>query len=282
MECVIYFEDYQKDVLSKLYTSAYEEENVSIRFSGGNGKLAPEMEQLLYDNPEVFIIAVLDMVPENSDIVTIYNHLKMIGKLHPEFQRRYIIIPNVCAEYRFIKAFSERKFFQSREDVDLCLNKGDYRKSLLLNQIFPKEGVYHKNFEKYCKFILKYTVNHCISSDSVGNELFQKFYLEDCDCKDCDFSRESLKDKSCRYINTLPFVLPSNMPDDIIFEGNIKYKDLYSIHLSLIDEFNKWVDMYKMIYRTPGKKYRHVTPMPEASAEDICGLKRKIVITKGK
>ncbi|NBJ03739.1 hypothetical protein D3Z62_27585 [Lachnospiraceae bacterium] len=79
MECVIYFEDYQKDVLSKLYTSAYEEENASIRFSGGNGKLAPEMERLLYDNPEVFIIAVLDMVPENSDIVTIYNHLKMIG-----------------------------------------------------------------------------------------------------------------------------------------------------------------------------------------------------------
>ena len=195
MECVIYFEDYQKDVLSKLYTSAYEEENASIRFSGGNGKLAPEMERLLYDNPEVFIIAVLDMVPENSDIVTIYNHLKMIGKLHPEFQRRYIIIPNVCAEYRFIKVFKERKLFRSREDVDLCLNKGDYRKSSLLNQLFLEEGVYHKNFEKYCKFILKYTVNHCISIDSVENELFQKFYLEDCDCKDCDFMRESLKDK---------------------------------------------------------------------------------------
>ena len=58
------------------------------------------------------------------------------------------------------------------------------------------------------------------------------------------------------------------------------YKELYSIHSNLINEFNKWVDIYKEMYRSPGKKYRHVTPMSEISAEDIQGLKQKIVITK--
>lgn len=137
MECVIYFEDYKEDALSKLYTSAYEENTVSIKFSGGNGKLASEVERLISSNLNVFVVVVLDMVPENSDIVTVYNQLKMIGRIHPEFQGRYIIIPNVCAEYRFIKAFKELKFFQSQEDIALCMSKGDYKKSARLNQLFP-------------------------------------------------------------------------------------------------------------------------------------------------
>ena len=280
MECVIYFEDYKEDALSKLYTSAYEENTVSIKFSGGNGKLASEVERLISSNLNVFVVVVLDMVPENSDIVTVYNQLKMIGRIHPEFQRRYIIIPNVCAEYRFIKAFKELKFFQSQEDIALCMSKGDYKKSARLNQLFTEECVYHKNFEKYCKFILKYTVNHCISSDSAGNDQFQKFYLKDCECEGCDFSRDTLKDKSCKYINELPFVLNVNIVDDILVQGDMDYKELYSIHSNLINEFNKWVDIYKEMYRSPGKKYRHVTPMSEISAEDIQGLKQKIVITK--
>lgn len=278
MECVIYFEDYRADVLSKLYTFVYEKNTLSIRFSGGNGKLASEVEQLLFSDPEVFVIAVLDMVPENSDIVTIYNHLKMIGRIHPEYQGRYIIIPNICAEYRFIKAFRTLNLFQSQEDVCLCLSRGDYKSSSLLNQLFPEGGVYHNNFEKYCKFILKYTVSRCVSSDSVENDLFQKFYLEDCVCEDCDLSSESLQEKSCRYINTLPFVLHTNMQGDTGVEGDIGYKELYYIHVSLVDEFNKWVDIYRTIYRSPGKKYRHVTPMSAERIEGIRGLKQKIVI----
>lgn len=277
MECVIYFEDYKTDALSRLFTSAYKENDETIRFSGGNGKLTSEVEQLLSNNSDIFVIAVLDMVPENSDIVTIYNNLKMIGVIHPEFLGRYIIIPNICAEYRFIKAFRELQLFQSREDVDLCLSKGDYKNSSELNRRFPEESVYHKNFEKYCKFILKYTVNHCVSSDSVENALFQKFYLEDCECEDCDYSGILLKDKACEYVNTLPFVLNVNMLKDIRLEGDIQYKNLYSIHLSLINEFNKWVDTYKAIYRSPGKKYRHVTPMQEVCTANIQGLKQKII-----
>lgn len=279
---MIYFEDYKTDALSRLFTSAYKKNNASIRFSGGNGKLTSEVEQLLSNNSDIFVIAVLDMVPENSDIVTIYNNLKMIGAIHPELLGRYIIIPNVCAEYRFIEAFRELQLFQSREDVDLCLSKGDYKNSSELNRLFPEEGVYHKNFEKYCKFILKYTVNHCVSSDSVENALFQKFCLEDCECEDCDYSGILLKDKACEYVNALPFVLNVNMLKDIRLKGDIQYKNLYSIHLSLINEFNKWVDTYKAIYRSPGKKYRHVTPMPEVCTANIQGLKQKIIITKEK
>lgn len=282
MECVIYFEDYKTDALSRLFTSAYKENNETIRFSGGNGKLTSEVEQLLSNNSDIFVIAVLDMVPENSDIVTIYNNLKMIGVIHPEFLGRYIIIPNVCAEYRFIETFRELQLFQSREDVDLCLNKGDYKNSLELNRLFSEEGVYYKNFEKYCKFILKYTGNHCISSDSMENDVFQKFYLEDCECDDCDYSGNLLKDKACEYVNSLPFVLSVNMLDHISIEGDIVYKDLYSIHVELVNGFNKWVDTYKAIYRSPGKKYRHVTPMPEVFDKNIQGLKQKIVIRKEK
>lgn len=282
MECVIYFEDYKTDALSRLFTSAYKENNETIKFSGGNGKLTSEVEKLLLKNSDIFVIAVLDMVPENSDIVTIYNNLKMIGVIHPEFLGRYIIIPNICAEYRFIEAFRELQLFQSWEDVDLCLSKGDYKNSSELNRLFPKEGVYHKNFEKYCKFMLKYTVNHCVSSDSVENALFQKFYLEDCECEDCGYSGILLKDKACEYVNALPFVLNVNMLKDIRLEGDIQYKNLYSIHLSLINEFNKWVDTYKAIYRSPGKKYRHVTPMLEVCTANIQGLKQKIIITKEK
>lgn len=221
MECVILFEDYKADVLSKLYTSIYEENTECIRFSGGNGKLTSEVEKLLSNNSDIFVVVVLDMVPENSDIVTIYNNLKMLGTVHSEFSGRYLIIPNVCAEYRFIKAFQKLNLFQSQEDLGLCLNKGDYKSSSILNSHFPVEGVYHKNFEKYCKFILKYTVRDCVSSDSVENDLFQKFYTENCECKDCDLSGDLLKDKSCKFVNALPFVLNINIVDDIQLEGDM-------------------------------------------------------------
>lgn len=263
MECVVYFEDYRTDVLSRLYIAAYQENTASIRFSGGNGKLVSEVEALLSNDPEVFVIVVLDMVPENSDIVTIYNNLKMIGKVYPQFLGRYIIIPTVCAEYRFIKAFHDFNLFQSHEDIDLCLGKGDFRNSRILNQLFAKDSAYYKNFEKYCKFVLKYTVSQCISSDSVENKLFQKFYLEDCICADCDYRGKSLRDKSCKYINVLPFVLVIDLLEDIRGEGDMDYKKLYSVHDSLVKEFNQWVDRYKEIYGSPGTKYRHVTSMPE-------------------
>ena len=282
MECIIVFEDYKNDVLSKLYTSIYDENTESIRFSGGNGKLTSEVAKMLSNNGDIFVIVVLDMVPENSDIVTIYNHLKMLGTVHPEFLGRYIIIPNICAEYRFIEAFQRLNLFQSQEDLDLCLNKGDYKSSSTLNRHFPIESAYHKNFEKYCKFILKYTVKNCVSSDSMGNDLFQKFYTENCECKNCDLFGNMLEYKSCKYINALPFVLNTNIADDIKLEGDITYKELYSRHVKLVNEFNRWVDTYKAIYKSPGKRFRHVTPMSDVCVKNIQGLKLRIAIPEEK
>lgn len=278
MECVIVFEDYKTDVLSRLYTSIYDGSAEFIRFSGGNGKLTSEVERLLSYRSDIFVIVILDMVPENSDIVTIYNNLKMLGTVHSEFSGRYIIIPDICAEYRFIEAFQDLKLFQSQEDLELCLKKGDYKSSTVLNKHFPEESVYHKNFEKYCKFILKYTVRDCASSDSVENDLFQKFYLENCECKDCDISKDRLENKSCKYVNTLPFVSNLNLIEGIKLEGVITYKELHALHVKLVDEFNKWVDIYKTIYKRPGKRFRHITPMSDACVINIQGLNLRITI----
>jgi hypothetical protein len=35
--------------------------------------------------------------------------------------------------------------------------------------------------------------------------------------------------------------------------ADITYNELYSLHVKFVDEFNKWVDKYKAIYKSPRK-----------------------------
>lgn len=172
------FEDNEMDLLSRLFRASYSNETCNkFVYTSGVGTILRKINTYLdIDDVAVF----MDMLPDNVNCSYIYKRLRTISKTS---KHRLIIFPIVCSEYYMIKyLYDYTKYISSHKDVDICLNKGDYRKS----SVYAYKGKVCKNFESYCKVILrKYTINCIKHTRLVGdteNSMYGLYYTNDCKC----------------------------------------------------------------------------------------------------
>lgn len=229
------FEDWEEDLLSKLFMSAYSEN--SFVYAGGAGNLIYIAEKLLYESDEI-ILVYLDTIPDNRESIRVYNNLKRLSKKN---NFRLIVLPVVCAEYYFIQSLPEDLYY-SMQSINICKSRGFWRNSDLIETIRDKEFV--KNFEKYCKLILLKNVRNCVRHTRENNSVYGYYYMQDCLC---DFSidickEDSRLDKAVRYVCEYPVIPEFN------FIGScrkLNLDEIWDIHRILVNDFNKMVDLYK-------------------------------------
>ena len=228
------FEDWEEDLLSKLFMSAYSEN--SFIYARGAGNLIHIAEKLLYKSDEI-ILVYLDTIPDNRESIRVYNNLKRLSKKN---NFRVIVLPVVCAEYYFIQSLPEDLYY-SVKSVNICKSRGFWKNSDLLETVQDREFV--RNFEKYCKLILLKNVRHCVKHTRENNNLYGYYYMQNCLC---DFSMDICKEdnrlnKAVRYVCEYPVVPELN------FKGSFRklnLDEIWDIQRTLVDTFNDMVDLY--------------------------------------
>ena len=234
---IFIFEDKKTDLLSKLFMHAYKE--CSFYYTEGNGNIISTVEELLTTTNEVMMV-FLDTIPDNKDTIRIYKKLSVISRKN-DF--RIIVMPIVCAEYYFILSLSD-SIFTSHVGLDICKNKEYWRNSKLIET--DEDRKFTKNFEKYCKLILHKCVKDCARHSGEGNNLHGFYYDKDCLCCSSDSNCEkiSLKDKAVNYVSQYPTFPGDGYLGKCDLLGDV---DIWFIHRSLVDDFNRMVDKYKSI-----------------------------------
>lgn len=236
------FEDNEKDVLSKLYMQAYPDEiRKNFVYTKGNGDLIKFADIYLKSSD---VAVFIDMVPDNENCRDIYLDLVKLS-VDPKYSNRLLIFPIVCSEYYMIKSLCKYTEYIDKDhnDVKICLDCGDYRQST----VYTYGGRVCKNFEKYCKIILKRHVIDCIKhksrfDDGSVNEKYSLYYCEDCLCDKSDslYNIRSLKDKAIELLSVYDVVPSGSLTTHIqCIDSSIA-----SIHRKLVDDYNKMLANY--------------------------------------
>lgn len=243
------FEDNENADISVLFKEAYREYNRNLKFIYvmGNGRLYSEAKKQLElcNNEEVAVY--MDMIPCNPDCAKIFREL---SKLSRKNNYRVIIMPIVCAEYYMIKSLEDKDFIN--DEHIKCINKEQHFKSdLLKNDNYAAK--YCKNFEKYCKYILKFTSKRdCIKPMNVDKKIRGEYYRQDCLCSKPDNECKSLSliNKSLALLSQYQYV-PA-------LTGRVT-SDAWEIHRKLVEEYNNFVTKYREADSTG--KYEYVKPI---------------------
>ena len=248
------FEDDSRDILSKLYMEAYPEKmRRNFIYVRGNGELYKTAKNYLqYSDIAVFI----DMVPDNDTCREIYIDLVGLSK-DKNIKNRLLIFPIVCSEFYMIKSLYKYTQYIDKHhaDVNICLNKGDYRKS----SIYIHKGKPCKSFEKYCKAVLIRHVTDCVKhtsrfDDGTTNEKYGLYYCEDCLCDKSSDTCEvkGLKKKAIELLSVYDIV-PSN---SLAINKTCIDNDIINIHRKLVDDYNAMLAKYEalgIVKTTKGK-----------------------------
>lgn len=235
------FEDKADDVLSILFSNAYTQKaKNNFVYAGGNSE-AVSAALSLVQNEDVSVY--LDMIPGNTECARLYKILSrevQLGLTH-----KLYVFPIVCSEFYFIKYLAGfTDVFKSFDNVNICLNKGDYRKSML----YANGNKACKNFEKFCKYIIIHDVPDCIRhsrrlDNTYNNGVYGKFCTEDCNCSNCSLS--------CFGLSSIQKSLSLLMQYDAVPSGSLgvnKYGIIHSevvkIHNKLVDEYTAFLNSY--------------------------------------
>lgn len=119
----------------------------NIHFSDGNMKLKQECENVRKNNPEAIIIALMDAVPDNEILPSIFRGL------HKEYLAtggKTIPFPIICSEYYFIQSVPDFLCTQTRPTA--------YKKL----PTYTRRGV--TSYEKYCKWWCENFLKDCASA----------------------------------------------------------------------------------------------------------------------
>lgn len=246
------FEDSDNDLLSRLFRASYSDETCKkFIYTSGAGKMLKEVPKLIQtDDIAVFI----DMLPDNANCKYTYNGL---ARLQSGNTNRLLIFPIICSEYYMIKyLYDYTNYIDRNKDVNICLDKGDYRKS----SVYIYNGTECKNFEHYCKVILRRYVLDCIKhtrfQDGIINSMYGTYYENDCKCKNsldiC--SNLSLFDKSLRLLSEYKCV-PSDGTNN---RRNRKCVDssIVNIHRELVDDYNDMLNRYIKLGIVPNEQIK--------------------------
>lgn len=236
---IFIFEDKEIDLLSKLFKSAYNDSSYFI-YANGNGNLVNITEKCVNKYSDI-IVVYLDTIPDNKCTADIYGDLRRLS-IRNNF--RVIVLPIICAEYYFINSLPD-KYFYDYSLVDVCMSKSYWRD---LNFTDEEDKKFVKNFEKFCKLILLKNVKDCIKHTRFkdnSNKLYSYYYCKDCLCNCSDFDCDvlSLVDKAINFVHKYPFFPVYDFIGD--FES-VDTDEVWSIHKRLVDDYNSFVDTYKI------------------------------------
>lgn len=252
------FEDDERDPLPQLLRKAYRKEwDSELVFTRGNGNLYSRAEELLNEGEK--IVVYLDTIPGNDSTRRIYNRLRQLALKH---RNKILVLPIIGAEYYFIKSIQYGNVVTDNEEVANCVNRKPYFESKLLTG--EKEKEFCRNYEKYCKLILKKNVLDCVrnSEDSGANTHFRWYYIKNCKCsepeQDCD--DKTVKEKALDYVAAYPY-MPLNMTEQCV--SHTAEEELRKIHKKLVAEHNELCYALREAEPEENKKnsYKEIKPI---------------------
>lgn len=193
------FEDNQDTPLSKLFLSAYpEEEQSRIQYSEGATKLISVAWRVLQENPSTRVALYVDISPDNINTLHTYNRLATYAQ---GYVGRMFVFPVLSAEYYFLKSVSG--LLEDTDELRRCLMVLPWISSDLV--VTEEDRRFVTSFEKYCKLFMLKAVPDCMKhTRRVGgstNGLYGYYFERSCACDDCWFRcSDSLKIKGESFV----------------------------------------------------------------------------------
>lgn len=244
----ILFEDNREDILYRLLLSAYNEDVSSkFIFARGNGNIIRIVNEIM-DKTSEEICVYLDLVPGNSSALEIYIKLKRLSRKN---NYRIIVMPIPCAEYYFIKALFNQKNLITRVDgIKECVDLDYYTPSSLIETTDDKK--FCRNFEKYCKLVLKKCFIDCVRHSNINNAKYGMYYTHDCKCEYNEYycRIQSRLDKCIEVMCKYPCV-PGESLIGSSNKRSLNTEEVWEIHRKLVENYNKMVE----VYINKGEKY---------------------------
>lgn len=257
------FEDKRDDILTRLFREAYSKDvSDNFIYTNGNTNIYDKVLNLIQADSDSIVAIYMDVIPGNKECVKDYNRLMALIRAN---RHRAVLFPIVCLEWYMIEALCRySKYIDINNDVEIARSKGDYRQS----KIYAQSNGKCRNFEKYCKFILKNYVKDCINTSKgpngcESNKHHSLHYTENCKCSmhmdDC--TEKSLLRKSLELLSIFDCI-PANVNYSI--KESVSLIEAQQISDKLADEFNRWSDEYaKIDIKGFGdtSKYKHILKM---------------------
>ena len=139
------YEDNPDTLLSKLFLSAYpEEEQDKIQYSEGATKLISVAWKILQENPSARVALYVDISPDNINTLHTYNRLATYAQ---GYVGRLFVFPVLSAEYYFLKSVSG--LLEDTDDLRRCLMVLPWLDSSLVAT--EDDHRFVNSFEKYCQ-----------------------------------------------------------------------------------------------------------------------------------
>lgn len=248
------FEDHDNATLSQFFRSAYPED-ISRQFIyvGGNGNLNSHVKDNLSNDD--YIIVYMDAIPGNASIIDTWRELRKTSR---DNDYRVIVLPIVCAEYYLLQSIVHTNVIQSQIGLEECLGLNPYFNSAAI--VTDADRVFVKNFEKYCKLILRKNLHTCANLTSEAN---RQFYIGSCLCNapQSGCTTQSLCLKAVQYVTQYPCfpggiyepegLLPLNL-------SGLSVNQLWDTHRRLVADFEAMRDRFAAQDHT--RKYGHLMP----------------------
>ena len=254
------FEDDANALTSKLFRAAYSDTSNFVYANGGSNieaiiqgtvdKATNDWLPGIWDkDPNEMVYVYLDMIPANKSVKQTYIKLRSLARKN---LGKMIVFPIVCSEYYMIKAFGD----QSNPNILTCIQRGDYFNT----SAYKSDPRGCRNFEKFCKYLLKDEVMDCMSTDS-RKSAYTKFYTTDClcgmhkhDCREATLVRKSIK-----LLSAYECVPSGSMATN---KSPFNYDKLMDIHRQLVQDFNDFSDRLKSLdTRVNAGTYKHIMPI---------------------
>ncbi len=247
------FEDHPEADISLLFKSAYNEKTIeSFIYAKGNGNLIDKVNSCLLNTVDM-IIVFMDTIPGNKDCYSIYKELSHISK---KANNRVVVLPIICAEYYMIQSIQHTNLFIDTLEVERCINKIPHITSNLMK--YTDKAKFCKNFEKYCKYILKYnTAKDCLKPYNKSSDVNGEYYKEACTCQvsTSDCLQTSLSEKAMNLLTCYKYVPSGSEAVDII---DLTEEGIWDIHRKLVDEYNAFADEYILVDSNSLNKYKKI------------------------
>lgn len=250
------FEDNSNADISKLFRVGYTEDiHKKFVYAQGNGNITKYVMQNIYK--EDFIIVYMDMIPGNLDCVTIYKDLRTLSY---ENNFKIIVIPIVCAEYYMLKSLKDKMYlFKDENEVRRCIDKVPHISSKIAKDDRYKN--YCKNFEKYCKILLKFeTTKECIKPFNIKESKNGQYYREDCICEINSelCTNDSLISKCYKLWLEYKYIPFRGIIDK---EKNVNIEGSWEAHRELVEQYNNFVSEYRKLDTNNLSKYKFIKPI---------------------
>lgn len=215
------FEDKEDSTLSKFFRLQYPKLSKDFIYAGGNTYIPSLLFTLLADIKQTDVCLFMDLIPDNPITSFLFRQIRMN-------YNDIIIVPCICAEYYMLCSLDNSLV----SDIDSVSRVRsiflDYKSCGLVHRY--NSLIAQKNFEKFCKFVLKRGTSRCVSCDRRLRES-DIYYISDCPCNtQCHKIKATLTQKVLAYVSSYPLY-----PDN-----SLSSLDTKNIRLLINEELDKY------------------------------------------